>query len=247
MILAIAYFCKSIFAVFLQKHICKSLQKWMHFAIANLTKTQFAKPCERCSGLASFSKILQGFASGLLQGYHWAMNLKACKSLLNTANHTCNFALKLVKPKYFCKSIFAKACKNRCIVQLQILTKNTFCKTLWKVYLLPAPPRLRAHSRSSLLSLVILNVFTLFVITIIFKPILSAVFLSGSVVCPKCFIIQVCQPTYEEIHLHSCFKSIRSCVIYLTWVVPTYSSVSSHSPGNHEMTEYQHHSWSLIQ
>ena len=116
--------------VFLQKHICKSLQKWMHFAIANLTKTQFAKPCERCSGLASFSKILQGFASGLLQGYHWAMNLKACKSLLNTANHTCNFALKLVKPKYFCKSIFAKACKNRCIVQLQILTKNTFCKTL---------------------------------------------------------------------------------------------------------------------
>ena len=38
-------------------------------------------------------------------------------------------------------------------------------------------------------------------------------------------------------------KSIRSCVIYLTQVVPTYSYVSSHSPGDHEMTEYQHH-WS---
>ena len=61
--------------------------------------------------------------------------------------------------------------------------------------------------------LVILYVFTLFVITIL-EPIVSAGFLSF--VCPKCFTIHVCQPTYEEIQLLSCFKSIRSCVIYLT-------------------------------
>ena len=29
------------------------------------------------------------------------------------------------------------------------------------------------------------------------------------------------------------------------WVVPTYSSASSHSPGDHEMIEYQHH-WSCF-
>ena len=44
-----------------------------------------------------------------------------------------------------------------------------------------APPRLRARRRTRLLSLVILKVFTLFVITIL-KPIVSADFLSN--VCP---------------------------------------------------------------
>ena len=40
-------------------------------------------------------------------------------------------------------------------------------------------------------------VFRLFVITIP-KPLVSTVFLSF--VCPKCFILQVCKPTYNEIY-----------------------------------------------
>ena len=91
--------------------------------------------------------------------------------------------------------------------------ENTICVTLRKVYLLPAPSWLWVRRRTRLLSLVILNVFTLFVITIL-KPIVSADFLSF--VCPNYFTIQICQPTYENIQLHSCLKSIRSCVIYLT-------------------------------
>ena len=45
--------------------------------------------------------------------------------------------------------------------------ESTICETLLKVYFLPAAPLLLASSRTSLLSLVILNVFTLFVITIL--------------------------------------------------------------------------------
>ena len=37
--------------------------------------------------------------------------------------------------------------------------ENTICETLGKVNLLPPPPLLRASSRTSLLSLVIFNVF----------------------------------------------------------------------------------------
>ena len=46
------------------------------------------------------------------------------------------------------------------------------CQTLQKMYLFLAPPLLWALSRTCLLSLVILNVFTLFVITIL-KPIVK--------------------------------------------------------------------------
>ena len=71
------------------------------------------------------------------------------------------------------------------------------------MYLLLAPPPLcsgRARRSTRLLSLVILNDLRLFVITIP-KPIVSAIFLSF--VRPKCFTIQVCQPTYDEKNLNS--------------------------------------------
>ena len=94
--------------------------------------------------------------------------------------------------------------------------ENMICKTVRKVYLLLAPlpraPPPQAQSTRSI-SVVTLNVLKLFVITIP-NPIVSVVFLSF--VGPKSFIFPVCQPTCEEIQLHSCLKSIRSCVKYLT-------------------------------
>ena len=74
--------------------------------------------------------------------------------------------------------------------------ENTICETLQKVYLLLVPLRLLVSSRICLLSLVIINAFTLLVITIL-KSILSPCFLY--VASPKCSTIQVCQQTYEEI------------------------------------------------
>ena len=74
------------------------------------------------------------------------------------------------------------------------------CKTLLKVYLLLAPPRLWARGRTCLLSLAILNVFTLFVITSL-KPIVSANYLSF--VCPKRFTIKVCQVANQHIKKYS--------------------------------------------
>ena len=55
--------------------------------------------------------------------------------------------------------------------------ENAICETLLKMYSLLAPPLLLAHNRTRLLSLVILNVFTLFIITVL-KPIISFDFLS---------------------------------------------------------------------
>ena len=62
--------------------------------------------------------------------------------------------------------------------------ENTICETLRKVYLLTAPPRLRARHRTRLLSLVLLNVFTLSVVTIL-KPIVSVSADFLSTVCPN--------------------------------------------------------------
>ena len=87
---------------------------------------------------------------------------------------------KLAKPKYFYKSMFAKVCQSTCILHLQILVKHNLwkpnCKTVGKVYLLLAPPLLLTSCRTSLPNLVILNVFTLFAITIL-NPMVSADFL----------------------------------------------------------------------
>ena len=71
---------------------------------------------------------------------------------------------------------------------------NTVCKTLLEVYLLLAPPTPAQAGPAAAhpLSLVILNVFRLFIITIP-KSIINVTFLSF--VCPKWFAIQVCQPT----------------------------------------------------
>ena len=63
-----------------------------------------------------------------------------------------------------------------------------------------------------------------------------------------------CQTTYEElemlIQLHRfqehkivCNLPDLSCSVLLFLQCSTYCSISSHSPGNHKMTEYQHH-WS---
>ena len=77
---------------------------------------------------------------------------------------------KLAKPKYFCESIFAKACENAfCTCESRNLCEITICETSL------APPRLLARSWTLLLSLVILTVFTLFVIAIL-KPMVSACF-----------------------------------------------------------------------
>ena len=148
-----------------------------------------------------------------------------CESLRNhELRKLAKHARKLAKA---CEIIFANACETLVLLRKHICEslrkhmhfalanpcENTICETLRKVYLLLPPPGSgRARSTRSI-SVVILNVFRLFVITIP-KPIVSVVFLSF--VCPKSFIIQVCQPTCEEIQLHSCFKSIRSCVKYLT-------------------------------
>ena len=90
---------------------------------------------------------------------------------------------KLAKPKYFYKSMFAKVCQSTYILHLQILVKHNLwkpnCKTVGKVYLFLAPPLLLALCRTSLPNLVILNVFTLFAITIL-NPIVSADFLIAS-------------------------------------------------------------------
>ena len=130
-----------------------------------------------------------------LRNHELRKHAKGCETL---RNHICEFARSLrkhakshlrilAKLKYFCECIFAKPCENTCISHLRILAKpckNTICETLRKVYLLTAPPRLRARHRTRLLSLVLLNVFTLFVVTIL-KPIVSVSADFLSFVCPN--------------------------------------------------------------
>ena len=80
-----------------------------------------------------------------------------------------------------------------------------------------APPLLWARSKTRLLSLFILNVFTLFVVTIL-KLIVSADFLS--LVCPKCLTIRtntVLQLFQEHKIVCNLRDSIRSCVTYGTY------------------------------
>ena len=117
---------------------------------------------------------------------------KACETL---RNHICEFARKLAKA---CEIILAKACETLVLLRKHICEslrkymhfalanpcENTICETLRKVYLLTAPPRLRARHRTRLLSLVLLNVFTLFVVTIL-KPIVSVSADFLSFVCPN--------------------------------------------------------------
>ena len=75
-----------------------------------------------------------------------------------------------------CEITFANPCETEVFLRMHICEtlrkymhfalanpcENTICETLRKVYLLTAPPRLRARHRTRLLSLVLLNVFTLF-------------------------------------------------------------------------------------
>ena len=106
---------------------------------------------------------------------------------------------KLAKPKYFCEIIFAnlrKACENTCILHSLNLANTRFAKTslqnLAKGVFIAGPPSppfplLRTcQKQPSLLSMVILNVFRLFISTFP-KSIISSVFFSF--VCPKCFIM----------------------------------------------------------
>ena len=133
---------------------------------SKFSKDPISKPCEK-----------QWF-SHLAKPYKTLWNCK----LLTVQNTEKPYLRKCVK-----------ACENSNLQQ-------SFCETVLKVHLLLAPfPSLcssRACSSNCLLSLVILNIFRVFVI-IIPKPIVNAVFLSF--VCPKCFTFQVCQPTYDEI------------------------------------------------
>ena len=116
--------------------------------------------------------------------------------------------------------------------------ENTIWETLLKVYLFLAPPLLLACCRIGLLSLVILEVFTLFIITIL-KPIVRACFLSS--VCPKCFTIQVCQPVMIYKASYTDFQVQKIIFNLPALVLPTYSPVSSRCPGYPEITECEQH------
>ena len=118
-----------------------------------------------------------------------------CKSLRNTAKPYLRICAKLAKA---CEITFANPCETEVFLRMHICEtlrkymhfalanpcENTICETLRKVYLLTAPPRLRARHRTRLLSLVLLNVFTLFVVTIL-KPIVSVSADFLSFVCPN--------------------------------------------------------------
>ena len=153
----------------------------MIFALENPCESPFAKPLRN---LAKPCESLRNTAKP-----HLRICAKACESL---QNHICESLRSLsILRKHICESLGLRKYMH---FTLANPCENTICETLREVYLLPAPPLLLARSRTRLLSLFILNVFTLFVVTIL-KPIVSADFLSF--VCPKCLTIQVCQPTYE--------------------------------------------------
>ena len=179
----------------------------MILALANPIESAFANPCEletcklkacekretrNCKSLRNIAKRCKTIPANLRESLR-----KPAKSNLR----------KLAKPKYLRQHI-CESLRKYIRFALANPCENTICEILRKVYLLHPHP-----GSCPVAELVILYVFTLFVITIL-EPIVSAGFLSF--VCPKCFTIHVCQPTYEEIQLLSCFKSIRSCVIYLT-------------------------------
>ena len=147
--------CKSPFA-----NPCKSLRK--------LAKPRIAKACE---SLQNTAKPYLRICTKLVKA--WEIKFaQICESLLNWS-----ISAKAYLRKHICESLqkymhFALA--NPC--------ENTICETLRKVYLLTAPPLLLARRRTCLLSLVLLNVFTLFAVATL-KPIVSAYF--HSFVCPN--------------------------------------------------------------
>ena len=117
---------------------------------------------------------------------------KHCETILANLREACEIAKAYLR-KSFCESIFGKIFlrKHICeilrkymLFELANPCENLICKTLRKVYLLTAPTRLLARRRTRLLSLVLLNVFTLFVLTIL-KPIVSVSADFLSFVCPN--------------------------------------------------------------
>ena len=180
-------------------------------SLANPCESPFAKACESLRKLAKpwIAKACEGLRNTAKP--YLRICAKACESL---RNHTCESLrnLSIIAKAYLRKlaKIHAfRTCESLRKHDLRNLAKGEFIAP-------PSPPWLRPARSTRSISVVILNVFRLFVIMIP-KPIVSVVFLSF--VCPKSFLIKVCQPTCEqceEIQLHICFKSIRSCVIYLT-------------------------------
>ena len=143
--------------------------------------------CESLRKLAKACKSLRKLAKPWIA--------KNCESLRNTAKPYLRICAKLAKA---CEITFANPCETEVFLRMHICEtlrkymhfalakpcENTICETLRKVYLLTAPPRLRARRRTRLLSLVLLNVFTLFVLTIL-KPIVSVSADFLSFVCPN--------------------------------------------------------------
>ena len=130
---------------------------------------------------------------------------KACESLRNTAKQYLRICTKACESMliHICDSLLKFSISAK--TYLQKLAKTRFAKACKRcIYCQPHP--------CSGPSLVILNIFTLFVIMIL-NPIVSANFLSLS--ASTASLSKICQPTYKEIQLHSWFKSTRSCAIYL--------------------------------
>ena len=161
-----------------------------------------------CKSLQIPAKVCETMNSENTAKPYLRICAKPCESL---RNHTCESLRNL---SITAKAYLRKLAKIHAFSTCESLRKHDLQNLAKGVFIArPHPPGSgRARSTRSI-SVVILNVFRLFVITIP-KPTVSVVFLSF--VCPKSFIIQVSQLTCEEIQLYSWFKSIRSCVIYLT-------------------------------
>ena len=152
-----------------------------------------------------------------MRNYKLRNLVKYCETLQNHIRESVrklakSYLRKLAKPKHFCESMFAKlaakACKNTCISHSRNLAKTWFAKTYLRnlakgVFIasfpglpLPFPWLRQGPPQPRLLSMVILNVFRLFIITFP-KSIVSAVLLSF--VCPKCFIMYANQPMTKSV------------------------------------------------
>ena len=158
---------------------CESLRKTMIFALANPWRI-LAKACETidCESLRILAKRCETIFANSRESLR-----KPAKSYLRNLSISAKAYLrKLAKIHPFC------TCESYRKHDLQNHAKSVFIDS-------PTPPPGLPQN-----PLVILNVFTLLVITIL-QSMVSACFLSF--VCPKCVNIQVCQPTYEETQLHS--------------------------------------------
>ena len=110
---------------------CESLQKSICETLRNLAKT-----CETINyeSLWNMAKHCETIFANLRESLR-----KPAKTYLRN----------LAKSKYFCESIFAKACENTCILHVLILAKTLFerpcCRCIYHVLLAPPTETLWNH------------------------------------------------------------------------------------------------------